>query len=197
MIDVAHHMLPCWSTCSTEIHLYTRLRLVTSPGCHSEKLNSFHICIFQLILLTKMQFFFRFMWLLHCSWFFFSCKSFLLGVNNIFCIHGSFLLSPTLPEVWNFHARPEDCVRYMFSFSLFRWFHKLLWVLCLHIVRRMGWKPLQLKMLSDPLARSQKHWYQVWLHHQLQLNVEDIHPLIVVAAVPHAHLYKRLLTVST
>ena len=32
------------------------------------------------------------------SWFFFSCKSFLLGVNKISCIHGSFLLSPTLPE---------------------------------------------------------------------------------------------------
>ena len=88
-------------------------------------MSGFHVSIFQLILLMKIGFFFGSIWLLHCSWFYFSCKSFLLGVNKISCIHGSFLLSPTLPEVWNFHARPEDCVRYIFSFSLFRWFHKL------------------------------------------------------------------------
>ena len=156
-----------------------RPRLVTSPGCHSEKLNSFHVCIFQLILLMKMQFFFGSTWLLHCSWFFFSCKSFLRGVNKISYIRGSFLLSPTIPEVWNFHARPETCVCYMFSFSLFRWFNKLWRVLCL--------QSLHLKMLCDLLART----------HQLQLNVEDIHPLFVEAAAPHAHLYKLFLTVST
>ena len=90
---------------------------MTSPGCHSEKLRGFHVCIFQLILLVKMQFFFGSTWLLHCSRFFFSCKWFLRGVNKIFYIHGSFLLSPTLPELWNFHARPEECV-FFFSFSL-------------------------------------------------------------------------------
>ena len=98
------------------------------------KTERLHVCLFQLILLTKMQFFFGSMWLLHCSWFFFSRKSFLLDVNKISCIHGSFLLSPTLSEIWNFHAWPKECVCYMFSFSLFRWFHKLWWVLCLHIV---------------------------------------------------------------
>ena len=42
-------------------------RLMTSPGCHSEKLSGFHVCIFQLILLKKMQFFFGSTWLLDCS----------------------------------------------------------------------------------------------------------------------------------
>ena len=124
---------------------------MTSPRCHSEKLNGSNVSIFQLILLMKIQFFFGSMWLLHCNWFFFSCKSFLLGVNKISYIHGSFLLSPTLPEVWNFHARLEQCVRYMFSFSLFRWFHKLWKVLCLRVVWRFGWKPLQPKMPSGCL----------------------------------------------
>ena len=115
-IDVAHH-ISCWSTCKIEIHLCTRTRLMTFSGCHSEKLSDFKVCIFQLILITKMQFFFGSMWLINCSWFFFSCKSFLLGTNKISCIHGSFLLSPTLPEAWNFHPRPEECVRYVFFFS--------------------------------------------------------------------------------
>ena len=119
LIDVAHHILSCWSTCPIEIHWSKRPRLVTYPGCHSEKLSGFHVCIFQLILLMKIQFFFGSTWLLHCSWFFFTCKSFLRGVNKISNIHGSFLLSPTLPKVWNFHSRPGECVRYMFSFSLF------------------------------------------------------------------------------
>ena len=145
----------------------------------------------------KMNFFFRSWWLLHSSWFFFSCKSFLLGVNKIYCICSSFLLSPILPEVWNFHAWPEECVRYMVSFSLFCWFHKLWRVICLHIVWHLGWKPLHLKIPSDLLARTHEHWYQVWLHYQLQLNVEDIHLLIVEAVVPHTHLYKLLLTAST
>ena len=87
LIDVVYHMLSCKSTCSIEIHLCTPLRLMTSPGCHSEKLSGFHLCIFQMILLTKMQFFFGSMWLLHCSWFFFSCKS-LLGVNKM-SLHSS------------------------------------------------------------------------------------------------------------
>ena len=136
-----------------------------------------------MILLMKMQLFFGSTWLLHCSWFFFSCKSFLRGVNKFFYIHGSFLLSPTLPEVWNFHARPEECVHYMFSFSLFHWFHKLWRVLCLHIVLRLGWT------LTSKNA--------IWLYYQLQLIVEEIHPLFVEAAAPNAHLYKHLLTVLT
>ena len=180
MIDVGHHMLSGWST-----------------GCYYETLSSFHVWIFQLILLMKMKSFFGFMWLLHCSWFLFSCKSFLLGLNETSCIQGSFLLLSTLPEVWNFHARPEECIRYMFSLSLFCWFHKLWRVLCLHIVSGLDWNPLHLKVPSYLLARTHEHWYQVWLHYWLQLNVEDIHLLIIVAAVPHAHLYKLLLTVST
>ena len=108
MIDVGHHMLSGWST-----------------GCYYETLSSFHVWIFQLILLLEMKSFFGFMWLLHCSWFLFSCKSFLLGLNEISCIQGSFVLLSTLPEVWNFHARPEECIRYMFSLSLFCWLHKL------------------------------------------------------------------------
>ena len=174
-----------------------RPRLVTSPGCHSEKLSSFHVCIFQLILWMKMQFFFGSTWLLHCRWFFFSCKSFLWGVNKMPYIHGSFLLCPTLPEVWNFHARPEEWVRYMSSCSLFRWFHKLWRVLCLHIIWRLCWKPWHLKMPSELLTKTHEHWCQVWLHYQLHLNAEDIHPLIVEATVRHAHLYKLLLTVLT
>ena len=158
-------MLSCWSTCSINIHLCKRLRLIASLGCNSEKLSSFHVCIFQLTLLRKMEFFFGSMWVLHCSWFFFSCKLFPLGVKKISCVHGSFLLSPTLSEVWSFHARPEECVRYMFSFFLFRWFHKLWRVLCLYIVWRFGWKPLHLKMPSDQLARTHEHWYQVWFHY--------------------------------
>ena len=161
---------------------------MTSPSCHSEKLSVFHVCIFQLILLMKRQFFFKFMCFLHCSWFFFSCKSFLLSVNKISCIHGSFLPSLTLPKVWNLHAGPEECVCCMFCFSLFCWFHKLWWVLYFHIALRLGWKPLHLKMPSDLLAKTHKHWYHVWLHYWLQLKIEDTHPLIVVAAVPHAHL---------
>ena len=169
MIDVAHHILSCWSTCSIEIHLCTRLRLMTSPGCHSEKLSGFHACIFQLILLTKMQYFFGSMWLLHCSCYFVSCKSFLLGVIKSSC--GSFLLSPTLPEAWNFHTRPGEYVHYMFSFSLIRWFQNIWRVLCLHIVWRLDWKPLHLKMPSDLLARTREQWYKVWLRYQLQVNV--------------------------
>ena len=46
------------STCTIEIPLRTRLRLMTSPGFDSEKLSGFHVCIFQFIVLTKMQFFF-------------------------------------------------------------------------------------------------------------------------------------------
>ena len=151
--NFAHDLLSCWSTCSIEIHLSTRLRLMTSPGCHSEKLSGVHVCIFQLILITRMQFYFGSLWLLHSSWFFFSCRLFLLDVNKISCIHGSFLLSPTLTEVWNFHARPEESVRYMLSFTLFYWFHKLWRVLYLHIVWRLGWKLLHLKMPSDFLAK--------------------------------------------
>ena len=45
----------CWSTCSIKIRLCTRLRLMTSPNSHSEKLTGFHVCLFQLIWLTKMQ----------------------------------------------------------------------------------------------------------------------------------------------
>ena len=167
------------------------------PGCYSEKLSGFRVCIFQLILLTKIQFFFGSMWLLPCSLFFFSCKSFLLGVNKISCIHGSFFLSPTLPAVWNFHAWPEECVNYKFSFSLFCWFHNLWQVLCLYVIWRLGWNSLHLKMPSDLLPRTQEHWYQVWLQCQQQLNVEDIHKLIIVAAVQHALHYKLLLIVWT
>ena len=145
MNDVAHHMLSCWSICSIEIHWSTRLRLMASPGCHSGKLSGFHVCIFQLFLLTKMQFFFESMWFLHCSCYFVSCKSSLLDVNKISCIHGPFLLSPALPDVWNFHACPEGYVRYIFSFSLIHWFHKLWRILCLHVVWRLDWKPLDLK----------------------------------------------------
>ena len=49
-------MLSYWSTCSIEIHLCKGLRLMTFPGCHSEKLSGFRVCIFQLILLMKIQF---------------------------------------------------------------------------------------------------------------------------------------------
>ena len=136
----------------------------------------------------KMQFFCRFMWLLHCSWFFFGWKSFLRGLNKSSCIHGSFLLSPTLSEVWNFHAWPGECARYIFSFSLFYWFHKLWRVLCFHVIWRLGWKPLHLKVPSDLLVRTREHWCKIWLDYQLQLNVDDLHLLIFKAAVPHAHL---------
>ena len=68
-------------------------------------------------------------------------------------------MSPTLPVVWNFHARPKECVRYMFSFSIFRWFRKHWRVLYLYIVWRLDWKPLHLKILSGLLARTHKHWY--------------------------------------
>ena len=46
LIDVAHQMLSYLSTCAIEIPLCTHLRLMTSPGCHSEKLSGFHICLF-------------------------------------------------------------------------------------------------------------------------------------------------------
>ena len=102
-------MLFCLSTYSIEIHFCTRLRLIPSPGCHYEKLSSFHVCIFQLILLTKMQFLFGSLWLLHYSWFFFSCKLFLLSVNNISGIHGlknafviCFFLLPFFVDFINF-----------------------------------------------------------------------------------------------
>ena len=156
LIDVAHHMLSCWSTCAIEVPLRTLLRLMTSPGFDSEKLSGFHVCIFQFIVLTKMQFFFGSMWWLHCSCYFVSWKSFLLGENKISCIHGSFLFSRTLSDLGNSHARPE---------------------------------PFHLKILSDLPVRTHGRWYQVWLNYQLQLNVEDINPLIVIAVVPHAHIY--------
>ena len=150
---------------------------MTSLGCDSEKLSGFHVSIFQLILLMKMQFFFGSMWLLHCSWFFFSFKSFLRGANKISYIHGSSLLSPTSM----LHLKNAFVI--CFCFSLFQWFHKLWRVLCLHIVWRLSRKLLHLKMPSDLLARAHEDWYQVWLHYQPQLNVEDIHPLIAEAAV--------------
>ena len=53
-------------------------------------------------------------------------------MNKISCIRGSFLLSPTLPELWNSHGRPDKWVCYVFSFFLFRWFHKLWGFICLH-----------------------------------------------------------------
>ena len=132
----------------------------------TERLRRMHI---QIDFINENAIFFRIHVLLF-SYFFFSRKSFPLGVNKISCIHGSFLLSVTLPEVWNFHARPEECVSFMFSFSLFRWFRKFWQVLCLHVVWHLGWKYLHLKMPPDLLARTQEHWCQVWLHYQLQLN---------------------------
>ena len=69
--------------------------------------------------LTKIQFFFGSMWLLYCIWFFFTCKSFMLRNNKIYRIHGLFLLLPLLPEVWNFHARPENAFAKCFLFLFF------------------------------------------------------------------------------
>ena len=90
--------------------------LMTSLGFQYEKLSGFHLCILQLILLTKMQFFFGSMTLLHCSWFFFYSNHFRYAWIKF---SHSRLISPAtdiLPEVWNFHARLEECVRYMFFF---------------------------------------------------------------------------------
>ena len=84
LIDLQHHKLSCWSTCPIEIHLSTRLRLMTSAGWKTEKLP-----------LPRMQYFFGSMWSLHCSWFSFSWKSFMLGVNKFFCIHVLLPLQPT------------------------------------------------------------------------------------------------------
>lgn len=158
----------------------------------TERFSRMH-SIFQLILLTKLQFFFGFIWLLHCSWFFFSCKPFLLGINKISCIHGSFLLLLTLPELWNFHAWLEECVRSLSSFS----FSSIWYALeSSRFAYRLafGLDIFPSKNAFALLARTHEHWYQVCLHYRLQLNVDGIHPLIVVAAVIHAHVDKLLLT---
>ena len=98
------------------------------------------------------------------------CETSMLDLKNVFVICFLFLFFIDFISFGEFYVCISFCV----------------WV-----------EPSHLKMPSDLLARTHEHWYQVWLHYQLQLNVEDIHPLIVEAAVPHAHLYKLLLTVST
>ena len=137
--------------------------LMTSLGFQYEKLSGFHLCILQLVLLTKMQFFFGSMTLLHCSWFFFYSNhfryawiKFLAFKAHISC-HRHITRGVKFPcSTWRMRSL------YVF-FSLFGWFHKLWRVLYFHIVWRLGWKPLHLKMLSDLLARAHEHWYQVWL----------------------------------
>ena len=100
---------------------------MTFPGCHSEQLRaSTHAIFLQIHKIVTLLVFLSF-------------KLFVLGLNKI-CIHGSFRQSPTWPKVWNFHTRAEECVRYMFSFYLFCWFHKLWRVLYFHIVWCLGWK---------------------------------------------------------
>ena len=59
--------------CNTRHHLIT---------LKDQRLPRKHI----LILFAEMQFFFGSMWLLHCSCFFFCCKSFQLDLNKISCI---------------------------------------------------------------------------------------------------------------
>ena len=54
----------------------------------------------------------------------FFCKLFLPGANKISRIHGSFHLSPASPEVWNFHARPEECVRYISDIQMTYEWHR-------------------------------------------------------------------------
>ena len=100
-------MLSCWSTCSIGIHLCTRHRLMTSPGCRSTRLPRMHISIdflnenaifLQIYVIVKLQLVFLFLE-------FISARR-----VKISCINCSFLRLSTLPEVWNFYARHGECV---------------------------------------------------------------------------------------
>ena len=80
--------------------------------------------------------------------------------------------------------------------SLFLYFVDFISFGELYVTYRLAFGLKTLTSKNSLLARTHEDWYRVWLHYQLQFNVEDIHPLIFVAAVPHAHLYKLLLKKS-
>ena len=80
--------------------------------------------------------------------------------------------------------------------SLFLYFVDFISFGELYVTYRLAFGLKTLTSKNSLLARTHEDWYRVWLHYQLQFNVEDIHPLIFVAAVSHAHLYKLLLKKS-
>ena len=144
----------CWSTCSIKIRLCTRLRLMTSPNSHSEKLTGFHVCLFQLIWLTKMQLWIYLIVTLKLAFLFLKIISD-RPESNLFY---SMLTPPAANICANSMLSLKNTLVIQFLFHLFFFILKALEISMFACCLAFGLKTLHLKILSDHPVWTQKHW---------------------------------------